>query len=199
MAHEDLVVSEEWKERIIEELQQMEIFIALLSKPFKASDWAPQELGFAVSLPDVAIIPLSIDGTVAYGFINHLQSKPLTEPLTDALFLAPLWRRYPRQLTPALIARMSEARSFRNAEALMEPLRPMFKDFAPSEIDVFTEACIANSQIWSASLCATEYIPEFVELHREKIRPERLKVLEYQIEKGTWYREDDPNAPTPAF
>lgn len=199
MAHDDLVISDDWKQRIIEELQYMEVFIALLSKSFKSSDWAPQELGFAVARSDVPIIPLSIDGTVPFGFIRHLQGKQLTEPITDALFVGPLHRRYPRHLIPALIARMARAGTFRSAEALMEPLRPMFKDFVPPEIDAFVEACIANGQIFSANLCATEYIPEFIRLHRAKIRPERLKVLEYQIEKGTWYREDDPNALPPAF
>jgi len=199
MAHDDLVVSDEWKERIKSELQRMEVFIALLSKAFKSSDWAPQELGFAVSRSDVLIIPLSVDGTVPFGFIGHLQGKKLTEPITDSLFIAPLQRRYPRHLTPALIARLSRARSFRQAEALMDPLRPLFKDLVSSEIEAFVEACIANGQIWDASLCAAEYIPEFITLNREKIRPERLKVLEYQIENHRFYREEDPNAPTPPF
>src|SRR6266699_3178964 len=199
MAHDDLVISDEWKQRIIEELQRMEMFVALLSKPFKASDWAPQELGFAASRPEVAIIPLSIDGTVSYGFINHLQSKPLTDPLTDLLFVAPLRRRYPRHLIPALIDRMSEAGSFRGAEALMEPLRPLFHDFTQFEIDQFVEACIANGQIWDASLCAGEYIPEFIELHRGKIQPNRLRALEYQIEQRHWYRGEGDDVTTPAF
>src|SRR5207247_8580087 len=108
----------ELKGRIIEDLQQMECFIALLSKSFKSSDWAPQELGFAVARSDVPIIPLSIDGTVPFGFISHLQGKKLTEPITDTLFIAPLRRRYPRHLTPALIARMPGTRSFRQAERL---------------------------------------------------------------------------------
>src|SRR5437016_6305878 len=134
MAHDDLVVSDAWKECIKDELQRMEVFIALLSKAFKVSDWAPQELGFAVARSDVPIIPLSIDGTVPFGFIGHLQGKKLSEPITDSLFVAPLRRRYPRHLTPALIARMARARSFRQAEALMDPLRPLFKEFVPSEI-----------------------------------------------------------------
>ena len=199
MAHDDLGISDDWKQRIIEELQRMEVFIPLLSKAFKSSDWAPQELGFAVARADVPIIPLSTDGTFPFGFIRHLQGKPLTEPITDALFIAPLHRRYPRHLMPVLIARMATARTFRSAEALMEPLRPTFKDFAPSEIDAFVEACIPNGEIWDASLCATEYIPEFIALHREKIRAERLKALEYQIDKRRWYHEEDPNAAPPAF
>jgi hypothetical protein len=183
LAHDDLGVSEEWKRRILEELHWMNVFVALLSASFKSSDWASQELGFAVARPEVPIIPLSLDGTVPFGFISHLQGKRITEPLTDSLFLGPLQRHYPRQLTPALIERMSGARTFRGAEALMEPLRPMYKDFTASEIDQFAEACIRNNQIWDAALCATTYIPEFIQIHRHRMRAARLQVLQFQVEQ----------------
>ena len=189
LAHDDLGVSEEWKQRILEELQRMDVFIALLSTSFKGSDWAPQELGFAVARPEVPVIPLSLDGTMPFGFISHLQGKRISEPLTDSLFIGPLQRRYPRQLTPALIERLSGARTFRGAEALMEPLRPMFKDFTAGEIDQFAEACIRNSQIWDAGLCAAQYIPEFIQLHRHRMRAARLRVLQHQIEKREWHED----------
>ena len=189
LAHDDLGVSEEWKQRILEELQRMDVLVALLSKSFKGSDWAPQELGFAIARPDVPIITLSIDGTVPFGFISHLQGKRLSEPLTDSLFIGPLQRHYPRQLTPALIQRMARAGSFRGAEALMEPLRPMFKDFTAGEIDSFVEACISNTQIWDAALCATTYIPEFIQLHRHRVRAARLRVLQFQIDERKWHAE----------
>lgn len=180
-AHDDLGISDEWRQRIVEELHRMEVFVALLSASFKTSDWAPQELGFAVARADVPIIPLSLDGTNPFGFISHLQGKRFSTPLTDSLFLAPLHRSYPRQLIVALIDRMGRASSFRGAEALMEPLRLLFKDFTPIEVDAFVEACIANNQIWDAGLCAADYIPDFIELHRHRIRAARLTVLEYQI------------------
>lgn len=69
----------------------------------------------------------------------------------------------------------------------MEPLRPMFKDFTAGEIDAFVEACIRNSQIWDASDCAATYIPEFMELHRQRIRAARFKVLKFQIENRQWH------------
>lgn len=109
LAHDDLGVSEEWKQRILEELQRMDIFITLLSKSFKDSDWAPQELGYAVARSDIPIVPLSIDGTTPFGFISHLQGKPISDPLSDALFMGPLRRRYPRQLTSALVSRLAQA------------------------------------------------------------------------------------------
>jgi len=187
MAHDDLGVSDEWKKRIVEELQRMDVFVALFSQAFKASDWASQELGFAVARPEVAIIPLSLDDTVPYGFIGDLQSKRLVEPLSDGLFLGPLHRRYPRQVTAALIRRMAGASSYRGAEALMEPLRAFYKDFTPVEVDLFVDACISNGQIWDAALCAAEYLPEFIALHRTRIRAARLHVLEYQIRERKRY------------
>lgn len=75
LAHEDLEVSEEWKIRILEELASCDIFIPLLSKAFKLSDWASQEIGIVSGRNDILIIPLSIDNTVPYGFIAHLQGK----------------------------------------------------------------------------------------------------------------------------
>jgi len=188
MAHDDLHVSDEWRQRIVEELQRMEVFVVLLSAALKSSDWASQEIGFAVSRTEVPIIPLSLDGTIPYGFIAHIQSKRFVEPLPPALFIGPLHRSYPRQLIPALIRRMSTASSYRHAEALMDPLRPLFKDFTPVEADSFVEACIANGQIWDAGLCATQYIPEFIELHRHRLCAARLQALEYQITERTWHR-----------
>ena len=39
LAHEDLNVSDEWRERILEELRQCDLFVPLLSANFLASKW----------------------------------------------------------------------------------------------------------------------------------------------------------------
>src|ERR1035438_3292379 len=75
LAHEDIRVSEEWKDRILQELREADIFVTVLSERFKASEWCSQELGFIVSRPEVVIVPLSIDGTNPYGFISHVQGQ----------------------------------------------------------------------------------------------------------------------------
>ncbi len=79
LAHDDLHVSEEWRARIIEELQRCDLFVPLLSANFLASKWAPQEVGFIISRPEVAIAPISLDGTTPFGFIAHVQSRKITK------------------------------------------------------------------------------------------------------------------------
>ncbi len=44
LAHDDIHVSQEWKDRLIQELNETNIFIPLLSRSFKESDWAPHDL-----------------------------------------------------------------------------------------------------------------------------------------------------------
>src|SRR5665213_2968817 len=72
LAHDDIEISEEWRERILVELRRCDIFVPLLSANFLSSKWAPQEAGFTISRPDVVIVPLSIDGTTPFGFLSHV-------------------------------------------------------------------------------------------------------------------------------
>jgi len=97
LAHEDLVVSDEWRAHIVEALQRCILFVPLLSKAFLASQWAPQEAGFIVSrLPDVVVAPLSIDGTRSFGFLSHLQSPMIPAGgITRVVLVEPLARQLP--------------------------------------------------------------------------------------------------------
>lgn len=61
LAHDDLDVSDDWRERILAELRGCALFVPLLSANFLSSVWAPQEAGFIVSRPEVVIAPLSIE------------------------------------------------------------------------------------------------------------------------------------------
>lgn len=132
LAHEDLKVSEEWQDRILEELRKCEIFVPLLSANFLSSKWAPQEAGFIVSRPEVAIAPLSIDGTTPFGFLSHFQSRRIpAEGITTELLAVPLARRFPRTILPRMIQIAGGAGSFRHAEATMRPLVQLFPLFSP--------------------------------------------------------------------
>jgi hypothetical protein len=59
LAHEDIRVSEEWRRTIIRNLKSANVFIPVLSKSFRVSDWASQELGLAISQPKRLIVPAS--------------------------------------------------------------------------------------------------------------------------------------------
>lgn len=182
LAHDDLRVSEEWKRRILDELRRCKVFVALLSKHFKASEWAPQETGFAVARRGMLIIPISLDGTLPFGFISELQGQRLPSPVSSDFFVPALARRFPRHTIPRPIASLSRATSYRGTEALMRALLPLFHDLADAEIDHFIEACLSNSEIWDASLCRGQYIPDFIRTQESRIAPERLKALRDQIE-----------------
>jgi hypothetical protein len=192
LAHEDLHVSDEWRERIIEELRRCDLFVPLLSANFLASRWAPQEVGFIVSRPGVAIAPISLDSTTPFGFISHLQSRKITkEGITRELLVEPLARRMPRKILPGLIRAASDAGNFRSAEALMAPLVQYFSIFTANEAQALAEGSVRNSQIWSAAACRTEYLPQFVQHQAQNIDPKTLRALKYQIANDGWYNEED--------
>jgi hypothetical protein len=192
LAHEDLEVSEEWRDRILKELRRCDLFVPLLSENFLSSKWAPQEAGFIISRPEVAIAPLSIDGTTPFGFLSHLQSGRITkEGITRELLVEPLARRIPRKILPGLIQIAGNAGSFRSAEAKMRPLVPFFPAFTPDEAQALAEASVRNAQIWSAAQCRTEYLPELMRSQGANIRPDTLRALQYQVKNDRWYDPDD--------
>ena len=192
LAHEDLEISVEWKSRILEELQRCDVFIPLLSRAFRESDWAPQEIGVAIVRHEVAIIPLSIDGTMPFGFIAHVQGKLVSaEGVSESLIIAPLIRKYPHTIIPGMIQKVSRATSYRGAEAAMKPLVPLYPILNDDELDVLVKASINNDQVWSASLCNIDYLPKLIEMHKRRIDKDKLKALVYQVENNEWYQENE--------
>ncbi|MGO9018097.1 MAG: toll/interleukin-1 receptor domain-containing protein [Syntrophobacteraceae bacterium] len=189
LAHEDISVSQEWKNRIVQELSQSAIFVPLLSAAFKQSDWASQEIGLAFASSDMLFIPLSVDGTNPFGFIAHIQSKRLpADGLYANLLIEPITSRFPHEIIPVLIERMASARSFRGAEASMSVLLPHFDKFTDGEINSFASASIKNAQIWSAADCCMKYLPVFLDKHWSRIDPQKREALEYQIKEQQWHK-----------
>ena len=183
LAHEDLEVSEEWKKRIIEELKTCDLFVPLLSEDFRRSEWASQEAGFITSRPEVRIAPLSVDGTIPYGFFGHVQSGRIGKSgVTHELLIVPLAWHEPRAFLPALIERAVDAASFRSAERMMRPLVPLFPLFTAQEAQTFAEGAAGNGQVWSAFECRTEHLPEFIRVQGSQIEPATLKALHDKID-----------------
>ena len=188
LAHDDLHISEEWKDRILEELKRCDVFVPLLSEDFRRSHWTDQETGIVFGRTDVVIIPLSIDGTRPYGFISHVQGKKIPKDEEwDSVLKKPLLKRFPRILIPHLIHSVGEAYCFRNAEAIVKPLVDVFSSFTKKEANQFAMAAVNNNQVWSASLCRSEYVPAFIKLHRHHIREATLRALRYQIKHNKWF------------
>jgi hypothetical protein len=184
LAHDDIHVSEEWKERIINELNDADIFIALLSEDFKKSDWAPQEVGMAYNR-DLLIIPLRLDSTIPYGFVGHLQGKPISKDNIPLDYLIkPIVKKYPANMIKLILKVLRMAGSYRYAESIMDLLVPYYNSFDQEDVNRFVDYSIDNDQVWNASLCRTKYIPKFIEEKKDKIEPGKLEKLSRLITKG---------------
>ena len=183
LAHDDIEVSAEWQKRIAQELDEASVFVAILSRAFKFSNWCSQETGWIASRKGVVVIPLSIDGTTSYGFISHIQSRRMTsEQELDTALTDVLLREFPRLMIPHVINRVRGARSFRDAEFYMRPLVPHFASFDQAEATLLAQAAIENAQVWDAGLCRTEYLPQFLRLNRSQISPVQFTALASKIE-----------------
>ena len=77
LAHDDLQISDEWMDKIIEELKSCHVFIPLLTDNYKGSDWTDQEAGYALAF-DKKVCPLKGPHN-PHGFIRRKQGAPVTE------------------------------------------------------------------------------------------------------------------------
>lgn len=77
LAHEDLKISDEWMDKIIEELKSCHVFIPLLTDNYKGSDWTDQEAGYALAF-DKKVCPLKGPHN-PHGFIRRKQGELVTE------------------------------------------------------------------------------------------------------------------------
>ena len=185
LAHEDLQVSDDWRDAILEKLKTAPLFIALLSTHFRVSEWCAQEIGFVVSRPEVLIIPLSIDGTTPFGFISKFQSKRVNSADDIPKLLQDiLLKKRPRLAIPCWIQKVMNVGSYRSAETLVKPLVPYFPSFTSEEAIDFIEAALGNSQVWDAGDCRGEYLPAFARLHwhnfQQSLKNDFLSKLELE-------------------
>ena len=171
LAHNDVKVSEQWQERILEELAACKLFIPLLSKSLKESVWCNQEIGFIVRRKkNVLTVPISLDGTKPYGFIAHLQSHKIpTSGLDPETVLDAVGRKWPSVVIEGKMKPMEPIYSFRSAESVVAPLVPYFDKFTAAQANEFARLANGNGQIWDAHLCRSDYLPKFLKINKSKI------------------------------
>lgn len=178
LAHETIEVSEDWRQRILSELNTCGVFVPILSESFLKSVWTQQEVGSVVLRPEVTIAPISIDGTKPPGFLSNLQCAfvPSTG-LSAELLIQPLVRRCPRIFVPGLIERVSMAPNFREGEARLRWLRPAFDILTPTELSSLVDVCLDNGQVYDAHDCRSVLFPELLRVRGEHIHADKRERL----------------------
>lgn len=72
VAHDDILISAEWIDVILSELDSCEIFIPYLTEHFNNSEWTDQETGYVLKR-GIKIIPINA-GKNPHGFIRGIQA-----------------------------------------------------------------------------------------------------------------------------
>lgn len=178
MAHEDIEVSGEWRLEILKEIEAADLFVPILSARYYDLIWCKQEFGIA-AFRRMTIIPLSTDGAIPQGFIAHIQSTridPASPKFTD--LLPGVAKHNVAFVIDKLIAKVSESRSFRGAEANFELILPYVGKATKEQIVQLLTASADNQQVCHASLCATKYLPPLVASHGNLMQKAKLTELQ---------------------
>jgi hypothetical protein len=161
LAHEDIEVSEEWRIRILEELEEADVFVCILSKSYLRSQWCTQEAGIAAYKKRMTVIPLSIDGTVPQAFMGNIQcAKVDSEDLSILDLLPGFVRRNFDAAVSIIVQLIGSSGSYRGAEENFELIMPHLKKMTDDHGRALLRAAMDNNQVYDASLCASEYIPQ---------------------------------------
>ena len=130
LAHDNISVSEEWRQRLLVELTKCDIFVCVLSGAYLRSTWCLQECGIASTREGIVIAPLSLDGTSPPGFLANLQFARISPTSLHMLKILPAFLQTgTAQQSGIALAILAFGRSRSHAEAnrasdLLVPLLP---------------------------------------------------------------------------
>jgi len=178
LAHEDITLSAEWRQMVLEEIGKTDLFICLLSKGYLTSTWCVQESGIAAWRPGMTAIPLSIDGTTSPGFLSHIQSIKIDPISVTVRELIPGFLKHQLNFgIDVMIKLIGRSTSFREAEANFELILPYPDKMTNTQAKELLECSAANRQIYQASLCAENYLPRVLKRYGHLLDAKHLQFL----------------------
>ena len=149
LAHEDIEFGAEWEEKIIQEIERCDIFLPLLTKDFKNSEWTSQEIGVAFEL-NKKILPIKIDMD-PYGFIRGIQALRFDKleltaraPSLQLIEILKKDKVFTEGLKDTLIRGFVNAGSFDSANAKAGLLREI-EEFNIEQVNEIIRGALINS------------------------------------------------------
>ena len=170
LAHDDIEPSEEWADRILEELNNCDIFMPILTKQFNESKWTDQETGCALILKKL-IMPLKID-VDPHGFISRYQARTLKKndvpsSLTGVMRVISGKTRVGALLRDVAIMKFASSESFEDARNNTERLLSL-KGFGLNQVEEIVNHTIRNGQIHRC-FRAQDLLREFIKGYEDKL------------------------------
>ena len=159
VAHEDINVTEQWQEVILNALSSMDVFLPILSEDFKESNYCDQELGFATAerrrqagrTSSILIIPFMFDGTAPYGFISNEQAAKIKQvddipskvldTLSDKQF--DLWFEF-------FVQQIHNSRNFRHSNHTLAPKLAKIVSLTAEQAAKIDSAVKGNLEVYNA-------------------------------------------------
>jgi hypothetical protein len=153
VAHEDIEPNKTWQRVIEAGLRSCHAMVVLLHKGFHESNWCDQEVGFALARK-IPVIPLRFD-LQPYGFLGEIQSLPATNKSAGRLAFdvtRVLLRdaRTGTLLTDRMVKALTEAASFKQANATANLLASDAPEVRPDQLRSIRDAQETNDQVAGA-------------------------------------------------
>jgi hypothetical protein len=156
LAHSDILGGENWSSTLVREIKECDLFLVQLSKEFHRAEYTDQEVGIAYSLKK-PIVPLSIDGTLPYGFMSKYQSLNAKDGIIPDLIFELAVTIYVRlrktdiDIIESMIAAYADSGSYREANRRADMLFSNGEAFRKSHVNLIAEAFVENDQINNAA------------------------------------------------
>ena len=156
VAHRDIELGSDWGYILKQRIKECDLFAVLLSSKFRNANYTSQEVGIAICL-DKKIFPLSIDGTMPFGFMSGYQSSKFDVKKFDeeTKKLAELFKRVidgTLRKTDEVILALKHAELYREANKIGRELATC-PDLTNDQLKNLAEAYQLNDQIrdsWAA-------------------------------------------------
>lgn len=183
LAHDDIKPTEDWQNRILEELNSTQVFIPLLTENFLKSLWTDQETGIAIAKEQL-IIPLKVTND-PHGFISKYQALKLKSNIATTcseiihtIIEKPSLGHDMRNL---IIEMFGESWSFANA-AKNADILTRFTGYTPAQLKRIIRHTVENSQIHE-SFDAKDILRTFIKGKQKSIPKELYETTMDKIKK----------------
>jgi TIR domain len=186
MAHEHIEVSMQWRDEILRQVGLANLFIPILSQRYHGSIWCLQESGIA-AFRRISVIPLSIDGSIPPGALNHIQSTRIDPNApTYANIFPGLALNHVEFLISSITQIIARSGNYRNAESNFDLIIPYLPRATDQQIVELLNVAQRNNQVANAGRCAVHYLPPLLASHghlldREVRAQLRETLARYQV------------------
>lgn len=185
LSETDMEISEEYKRKTYGEILNADIFIYLLSKNSKSSEWCDQEMGMAYmkyKFNKSQIFVVSDDGTIPYGFLSSFNAGSTHYPNylfdiarkideTFGSFLFPTVKKAYDDLIDLKVKELSSAKTFKSAERTLIFINHRSHLLNETQLKRICEAALRNDQIYGAWICKKP-LEDILFSHKEDIDDE---------------------------